>query len=323
MIQLTVETDAGVFDATTFADQISISGDYQSISRVLEFGLLTNSVDRAIPMIDCSLGAKVVLSLDGAVLFRGKIFTRTRKAGESLVSITAIDDGIRLNRNQGAYKVENMTPEAMVRRICADYGFTPGEIAETGVKLNRKFLCVSLKDMIQTLYTKASEQTGKKYVVRFDDGKLCVVERSRNVVCTLTGDYNLQSASMTESAENMTNQVVIYDQGANQIQKPLKNQENIDIFGVLQSAVSQGDDAVKTAEQMLKDGDVSQKITVTNFGDARCVTGNSVIVHEPVTGVDGLFYIDNDVHTWSNGIYTNQLTLNFKEIMSESNAGEE
>jgi len=43
----------------------------------------------------------------------------------------------------------------------------------------------------------------------------------------------------------------------------------------------------KKANSMLKN--VERKVTVTNFGNIRCITGNAVIVQEPYTGLYGCF----------------------------------
>ena len=71
---------------------------------------------------------------------------------------------------------------------------------------------------------------------------------------------------------------------------------------------------------MLEDSEKERSATVTNLGNPECITGNAVMIHEPFTGLDGLFYIDADTHTWKNGVYTNKLTLNFKNIMDEREA---
>jgi arginyl-tRNA synthetase len=73
--------------------------------------------------------------------------------------------------------------------------------------------------------------------------------------------------------------------------------------------------------KLLTDNGVSQKITVENLGNVANLTGGAVVVHESYTGVYGLFYIDSDVHTWKKGLYLNKLTVNFRRIMDEQEAG--
>ena len=43
--------------------------------------------------------------------------------------------------------------------------------------------------------------------------------------------------------------------------------------------------------------------------------GNGVEVYDKATGLNGLFWIDSDTHTWENGTHIMSLELNFKNIM--------
>ena len=82
-----------------------------------------------------------------------------------------------------------------------------------------------------------------------------------------------------------------------------------------------GEDTASKAQKLLDENGVEQKITVNNLGNAANLTGGTVVVREPYTGLYGLFYIDGDTHTWKNGLYLNKLVLNFKNIMDEQEAG--
>ena len=46
-----------------------------------------------------------------------------------------------------------------------------------------------------------------------------------------------------------------------------------------------------------------------------------MVVHEPVTGTDGLFWILSDSHTTVNGIYQTTVTLDFRNLMDKQEAG--
>lgn len=63
--------------------------------------------------------------------------------------------------------------------------------------------------------------------------------------------------------------------------------------------------------------------TVSVFASNDMITGNAVYLIEPFTKQKGLFWIDEDSHTWKNGLHTASLTLNFKNIMREGEAGTE
>lgn len=96
-------------------------------------------------------------------------------------------------------------------------------------------------------------------------------------------------------------------------------------YGLLQKVVKQNgkDTKVAEAKQILRDGTISQKITVTALGNVGVNTGDAVYIKEPSTGVTGQFYVDSDVHTWEKGKYTCKLMLNFRNIMDQVTAGGE
>lgn len=325
MIKLLITTSAGATDAARVAQYITWDGDYQRCVRVLTFGLLSSDTDKSIPVVSCPLGAGVSFSLDGAELFNGYVFTRQKDTGGSVIDVTCFDRGIYLKRNEAVYKIKKMTAEALAGRVCKDFGIEVGSLAATGAAISRNFVGVNLYKIIQTAYTLASETTGKKYYARFFGAKFSVLERTASPVSvTIEGGKNLMSATTTESVEDMVNQVVIYDSNDNRV-AVRKNDENIALYGLLQSYMRKkdGEDAGKEAQRLLEDNGVTQKITVENLGDASFTTGKSVIIREPYTGLSGLFYIDGDTHTWKNGVYVNKLTVNFKSIMDEQQAGSE
>ncbi len=129
-------------------------------------------------------------------------------------------------------------------------------------------------------------------------------------------------ASTSESIENMINQVVIYNSN-DKIVRTLKNSSAIQLYGVMQDYLQQqeGVDSTTEAQKLLDDNGMEQKITIDNLGNIANVTGGTVVVREPYTGLYGLFYIDSDVHTWKNGIYLNKLVINFKNMMDEKEVG--
>ena len=46
-----------------------------------------------------------------------------------------------------------------------------------------------------------------------------------------------------------------------------------------------------------------------------------MVVHEPVTGTDGLFWILSDSHTTAGGVYQTTVTLDFRNLMDQQEAG--
>ena len=320
-------TSGGVStEAWTLTDRVVWSGSKSRAARGLEFGLLVSTGDPGQPAVDCPLGAQAELLDDnGEVLFLGIVVARTAATGDALVGVTAMDRGIYLANNDGTYVFRGTTPEAGVRQMCEDYGIPVGDLAATGISVRRKFAGVSLWDIASTLYTLAAEQNGKRYMVRFRGGGLTVAERTESAASVvIRPGSNLRGASTTESIEAMRNSVAIYDSSGNLIQT-IEDEDARALYGLMQEHLTQreGEDAAPEARAILEDNGVAQSVTVTCSGDTRIITGETVAVEDPETGLTGIFWVDADTHTWQGGDYTLRLTLNCRNVIETGNSGSE
>ena len=201
--------------------------------------------------------------------------------------------------------------------LCNDFEIPIGSFAKTGIKqsflANRK----AIYNILATAYTTASKKTGKKYMPRIKDGKLDVIEIGELVAgFKISDDTNIIDSGYTESIENMVNRVRIYNEKNEQV-GVIENAEWIKKYGVLQETYvkQKGKDAQLEAKALLTD--IEKTINVEVLGNIQCVTGNAVKVKDTATGLTGMFYIDSDTHTWSNGQHIMKLKLNFKNIMDE------
>ncbi len=308
-------------DMTGLADTVTLSGTLRQCARTLTFGIPALWLDTAI-------GARALLYVDGKLLFDGSVVNRATSTSSPTVKLRCFDRGFYLNRNEAALAVRNQTPEAVTRALCADFGIACGELARTGIPLSRNFLPSSggantLYRIISTLYTLASRYTGDKYVVRFEGDKLCVRVRSlREYTLALSPDAGLLSADCTESIEGTVSRVLVYD-SADTLLCIREAGDLVNAYGVLQAVRKAGDgeDPESVASEVLRENGVSQTVAVTNLGNTDCITGGTVLIREPSTGLDGVFWIDEDYHYWKGGIYTNRLVLNYQCLMNEANAG--
>jgi len=317
-----VKNSSGTTDISQLAPTISWSGDYQQRARGLDFGMIASQIDKSIPVVKCELGNAITLMEGSTTLFEGFVFNRQKSTSSSTIDFGCFDRGFYL-KSKVSYKFSNVTPEAITRRVCTDFGISVGEIVATGVKISRNFLGCSIYDIIQTAYTLASVSTKKKYHIVFRGALLCVVEKKVNEnTLVIEGGSNLMDASTSESIENMINQVAIYNKDDKLI-KTLKNSDAIKLYGMMQDYLKQPEkeDVTAQGQKLLDDNGEEQKITLNNLGNIANVTGGTVVVREPYTGLYGLFFIDSDVHTWKNGIYLNKLVVNFKNIMDEKDVG--
>ena len=102
----------------------------------------------------------------------------------------------------------------------------------------------------------------------------------------------------------------------------VQDQEAIALYGLMERHVRQGEDEGRAqAAALLEDGALQQTVSVQVLGDERLITGETVVVEEPETGLQGIFWIDADSHTWARGQYTCRLTLNCRSVMATAGAG--
>ncbi|WP_313342501.1 hypothetical protein [Sedimentibacter sp.] len=323
MVKMLIKNNNETIDISNMVQQKTWSGDYQQCARTLSFSLLSSPTDTDIPFVKGELGSIVTMIQEDRVLFEGYVFERSKSTANNTIDVVCYDRGIFMKRNKASYKFTNQTPEAITKRVCADFGINTGEIVSTGIKISRNFLGSTLYDIIQTAYTLASFETKKKYHTAFKGSLLNVSEKNvTDDTLVIKGGTNLIDATMTDSISGMINQVAIYDKNDKFIRN-VKNDGLIKLYGLMQDYIRQpdGENYGDRAQELLDNNGVQQRITINNLGNIANVSGGTVIVQEPHTGLYGLFYIDSDTHTWRNGVYLNKLVLNFKNIMDEKEVG--
>ena len=292
------------------------SGSYTDCARKLTYSALPDALSE--------LGGRVRLYHEADILFSGSVFRRKRDNASQVFDCTAYDRGIYLKKNETYLAVRNQTPEAVTAQICREFNIKFGSLAATGFKLSRNFLGVSLYQIIQTMYTLAAEQNGKKYQIRFRADTLEVVEKALGAESIrLVPGSNLLSCSSEESIENMVTSVAVFDDQYKRIATYDSPNNYRALYGLMQQAIKSSDkeDPAKSAKQILEDNGIKTTITAQCLGNTKLITGNAVVVHEPVTGTDGLFWILSDSHSTTRGIYQTQVTLDFRNLMDKKTAG--
>lgn len=307
----------GTTAITELITSVILNGEYRSACRTLDISILQTNWSTYIPLINIEVGDIIGVLEDKELIFYGMVWSKDKNTTGHEINIHCKDYGIYLIKNSYSYKFNGLTPEAITKKLCGDYGISIGNIANTGVAINRNFMSNSLYDIIMTSYTLSN--TGK-YMIRFTGGQLNVIKKGKDYADKeiLTGD-NLLTASISETLEQMLNTVYIKNKN-NELIDTIANKDDSNKYGLLSTELKiDKEDYKNKANKMLKG--LERKIKVTNFGDKSFVTGNCVIVQEHWTKLFGKFYIDADTHTWKNGIYSNSLTLNFENLMDEKEVG--
>ena len=318
-MRLTLTNGTTVTDVSEVMASCVWSGERARCCRTVECTLLA---DRAA----VELGDLLQLFADdGAEIFRGYVVTVERSSEEKTIDVYARDQGIYLNNNQVTIKLTNTTAEAAAASICGQLGIPVGALAVTNWRFSRIFSGVKAYDAIMTGYSLAGAESGKTYILTFTGGKLSVTEQQDPAeALVVRGGSNLQSAVYRASIESLVNSVEIRDKN-DRIVRTVEDKDSTALYGVMRRVLKQSgdDDKSAEAEKILKENRMERSATINCLGDIRLKTGGAVIVREPSTQLDGLFYIEGDTHQWKNGIYTCKLTLAYERVMDVKTAGQE
>ena len=317
--------DGATANITELCRSITWSGDWRNAARTLSYSPAASADDINLPRAPTELGGSVQFWRGGDLLMDAYALERTRDSLGKTIDVTAYDKGLYLTRNSTFLRVEGQTAEAVTAMVCGQFGIPVGALAATGIPITRNFMGVPLYKIIMTMYTLASDQTKKKYRIRFRGAKLEVVEmvQSAESVILVPGS-NLLSCIAKESASSMINSVAIYDDGYSLIKKQ-EDSAAAALYGLMQTAIRSGayEDPEGHAQQLLKENGLKTTITANALGDLRLITGSTAVVHEPVTGTDGRSWILSDTHTWTRNTYQTKLTLSLEAVMDSQTAGSE
>ena len=315
-IRLTI---AGV-DVTQFVRTVNWSGNYENCAREFSAGVIQSHADPYLKTLNTAVGSPVSFSIDGETVFTGFVVTEERSTDDTTVSVECYDKGFYLNQNYLVRQYRNQMPEAITADVCGELGISTGEMASGGTAVSRNFLRgVTGYKIIATAWNMA----GVKVCIRFEGDSLVVKELRQDAeTVVIKKASNLLSASAKNSIKSGITRVAIYDSEGNFI-------SNVDgdtgTYGVLQKVMIQSDNEDKTAEaeKELSENGFKQTMSVSCFGDRRLITGNTVLVEEPYTGITGLFWIIEDKHSFENGIWKTQLMLSYEPQADDVTAGTE
>jgi len=302
---------------------ITWSGDYQQVSRKLDIDVLYAVNDKNQPVIVPDVGDKVTMHYNGTLQFAGIVWTRDLSSKGQFIKISCYDSLIYINKSNVSYNFKDMTAEAITQQVATDLGVTVGSLASTGVTMNLPAIGKSAYDTIMAAYTKAAESTGLKYLPIVKENALCVIEKgTTQVAMKLDYEYNIEGTQFTESLDGMVNRVIIYDDEGN-IVNTIDNSGWITAYGIIQDAIQNEKDKDMTVKANKALKPIEQKANVDALGCIEAITGSAIVITDKHTGLDGLFYIDGDSHTFVNNVYEMKLTLAFKNIMDEKTTEEQ
>ena len=291
------------------------SGSAYSAARSLEFTILNPAGDKHFKNLpNIKTGDVICMYKDSDKLFHGKITKRERKGEAGTITYTAQDFLLYLIRSKGTYKFKKKKPEQITQLICKDLKIKTKSIAKTGMKISKLlFNDREYYNMILAAYTKAYRKTGTSYQVLMDGDKLSVIKKGTQLSVILNQSEGITESSYEESTDSMVNKVVIYNSKNKKI-GTVSNKNWIKSYGTFQESLSVDKGSGKKEAKNTLVG-LDKTATLTAFGDIRCKSGYGIKINDTDSGLTGVFWIENDTHTWENGTYMMTLELAFKNVM--------
>lgn len=301
-------------DISNLVGTVIWSGSAYSSARSVEFTLLNPAGDSHIKTPNIKTGDLIYLYDGSKKLFHGKVTKRERKGEAGTISYTAYDYLLYLIRSKGTYKFKKKTPEQITRLICKDLKIKVKSIAKTKVKIKKMlFTDKEYYNMILAAYTKARKKTGTNYQILMEGDQLSVIKKGKMLDVTLNQSEGITESSYEETTDNMINKVAIYNSKNKKI-GTVSNKNWISMYGTFQDSLSvESGNGKKEAKNTLTG--LEKTASLTAIGDIRCISGYGIKIHDVDSGLDGKFWIENDSHTFENGIHTMTLELAFKNIM--------
>lgn len=313
---MTVRLVIGNQDVSEFVKTVNWSGQTSSFDRKLVVSLI-NTIDGRKRAFKVSEGNSLSFGWKGKTLFIGVIFSLDADE-EGSMSITCYDPNIYLTKSNDIRRFTNMKASDIVRKISRDYGIPVGKISDTGYVIPRLiFRDESLFNMILTALTLTRKQTGKRFFIGNDKGKITLtspVDTKNRFV--LQAGANITSASYSRSIEDTKTQVKVT--GGNP-KKPttsvVGNNSLRNKFGVLQHVEVMDEKASASqvkqrAATLLKEmAVINDQANVDALGIEEVISGTAIYVAEPLSSIAGSYFVSSDTHSFSDGMHTMSLEL--------------
>lgn len=321
-MSLNLKVEQNGNDITNAIGSMTWSGSAYSGARTFEFTTLNPAGDTHFKMPTIKTGDLICFYNGLTKLFHGKVTKRERKGEAGTVSYTAQDFMLYLIRSKGTYKFKKKKPEQITQLICKDLKIKTKSIAKTGMKISKiLFTDKEYYNMILAAYTKAYKKTGTSYQPIFEGEKLSVIKKGTMLDLVLNQNEGITESSYEETTDSMVNKVVIYNSKNKKI-GTVSNKNWVKIYGTFQDSLSVEKGNGKKEEKNTLVG-LEKTASLSAIGDIRCVSGYGIRINDTDSGLTGTFWIENDTHTFENGVHTMSLELAFKNVMETEEGDDE
>lgn len=305
---------------TPFVESLKLSGDSSKFNRSIELTLTAteNGRSRAFGFEE---GDTLTFKYDGKLRFIGVIFAYDISSDGAL-SITAHDSNIYLTKSTDTRIFKAKKASEIIQMLATDFGIPIGEIADTGyvipyIRLSK----TTIFDMVLKVLTLTRRQTGKRFFVRNDGGKLVVTAGTSTAKYIFKDGENIISASYSRSIEDTRTQAkVIGGPKGKETVVVVKDDAKRTQYGIMQAFEEMDEKATASqvkqrAQALLKEQSaVSEQLSVEVLGVPEVDVGTAVYAINKMTATYGAYYVTSVSHAYTAGLHimTLELTRTFE-----------
>jgi hypothetical protein len=313
-------------DISGMMKTVTWTGDINTLPRSLEVEFKnTNDINDRKQLIQFAVGNFVVAYSGTTEIFRGNIF-QTKKTQNGDSSFTAFDELVYLTKNETSMLIKKQKASQVVSSLASKFGVKFSRIDDTGYVIAKE-VCqnTAASDIINTVLEDTKKGNGKSYTITSRKGVASLIARENASKITVTVD-NVITAEQDVSIEDTRTQVVItkgqLDAGKGDTKfssVTVSDSAARNAYGLMQHSEEINDDKATTATMKSKANEIlktlkdpTYTLSMEFYGDINCTTGNRIGIHDPLSGMEGLYYITQDSHTWDSGEYKMQLQISKK-----------
>jgi hypothetical protein len=316
-INLMIIRDGKGYDITHLVESLQWSGRKGAPSRSVSAALLDDEGckhDRA--EIDITEGHHCIFSYGGQERFRGMIMS-TKQTQAKKMSFTAYDLGSSLANNDDTFCYESKTATEIFIDCCTRFGIPYSEAARTTHRIpDLTKPKTTAWDAIADALSLEYRATGIRHFVTAEKGSLKLLTRRENILrWVIETGVNLISYTRSRSIAKIKTRIkLISDEGTVVAEKSNEAQE--EKIGIFQG-IEQPDETLTDAQikdlvsTMLDEKSMPEDgLDIEAVGIAEVISGMGVFVIIPHLDLSQTFYVDEDIHTFTDQYHSMKLKLN-------------
>ena len=265
---------------------------------------------------------KTLTAGDQIVLYAGKkkilqgIITEVPLAGGTY---RGYDFAFYLNKSRTIMQFKKISASEAIKKLCKKFGVPIGSMPKMATAITKLYKNEAVSDIINDILKKVRHETGKRYRMQMNGGKLDIIEVGQKKIKPMYTDdrgaklYCTHACSITgtRSIEEMKNSVIVAGTGekSKQIKATAEDDASIKKYGLLQTVEMEDDlNAAKArnrAKNILKQQNkVLTSFSVTMPGNTGIRASKRIYFNRPEAHVKGWYKVKSCTHSVAGGIYT-------------------